>query len=484
MSFENCRHYAGERKGETVQYDILLRNGTVIDPANGVSGVYDVAIADRKIEKIGAGIPASSAKEVFDVSGMTVIPGLVDLHTHISPDTSPYSHRMLAAAGVTAAMDMAGPIEGVLELARDHGAGLTVGSLNALLPGVNIPTKAPTGSQILAALDDALDKGSLGLKVLAGLHLLDPEAIGNAFRIANECRAYIAVHCGSLKNNSNLEGFLEAVELAGENRVHIAHINTYCRGLVKEEMQEAREAIDALTSHPHLRSESYLSPLNGNWATCENGTPKTPVCKNCLRQGGYPETQEGLRQAILDGWARINVPAGGQSVLMTGQEAVDYWLSAGTKAGVSFAVNSPGPRYWLATAKRADGSFVCDALSTDGGGIPRNALISHGLSLIKFGALTWEEFIQKTSVTPARILGLSNHGSLRPGLEANITVIDAVRQKPELAISNGLVIMVHGFLCGKGTRFLTTVRGEKNVRNHGLEPQLVELSETGFYRGL
>ena len=467
-----------------MKYDLLIRGGTVIDPVNHLHGIYDLAVQKGHIALIERCIPSSVANEVFDANGKYVLPGLVDLHSHVSPDTSPYSHRMLAAAGVTATLDMAGPIEGMLKLASENGAGLTVASLNALKPGENIPSNAPSERELKIALDDALDKGSIGLKVLAGLSLLYPKAIEDSFHIANENKAYVAVHCGSTNNNSNLEGLLEAVDLAGDNCVHIAHINTYCRGLIKEEIQETSDAINALTTHPRLRSESYLSPVNGNWATCENGIPKTPVCKNCLRQGGYPETMDGLRQAILDGWAMINMPAGGQSTLATGQAAVDYWLSVGTKAGVSFAVNAPGPRYWLATAKRKDGSFVCDAISTDGGGIPRNTLISHGISLIKFGALTWEDYVRKTSVNPAKILGLYNHGSLSLGLEANITVVDDILQKPDLVISNGKIIMIHGYLCGKGTRFVTTERGEKNVREHGVEPFVIDVNQTGFYKGL
>ena len=465
-------------------YDLLIKNGRVIDPVNGVDGTKDIAIDDRRIVRVEEDIPSFSASEVLDVCGKTVIPGLVDIHTHLSPSTSRYSHRMLALAGVTAALDMSGPIDGVLRLAREEGAGLTVASIEALVPGANIPGLAPDSKDIEKALDEALDKGSLGIKLLAAAYLLEPDSIGNAFRIANERRAYVAAHCGSSKTNSDIRGFLEAVELAGSNRVHMAHVNSYCRGLIRPDAEETEEAVRALIDHPWLRSESYMSQMNGNSAGCENGIPKTPVTKNCLRLGGYPETQEGLRQAILDGWANINIAAGGQNMLINGPEAVERWLAAGTDTGVSFPVNPPLPRYRLATAKRPDGSFVCDALSTDGGGIPRNVLVSHGLSLIRFGALSWNEYVYKTSTAPAKILGLPDHGSLTAGLLANITVVDPEKQIPVLAVSNGRLIMIGGHVCGAGSRFVTTERGERNVRENGLEPLVIHLEETGFYRGL
>ncbi|MBR0440508.1 MAG: amidohydrolase, partial [Firmicutes bacterium] len=166
-------------------YDLLIKNGRVIDPVNGVDGIKDIAIEDRRIVRVEEDIPAFSASEVLDVCGKTVIPGLVDIHTHLSPSTSRYSHRMLALAGVTAALDMSGPIDGVLRLAREEGAGLTVASIEALVPGANIPGLAPDSKDIEKALDEALDKGSLGIKLLAAAYLLEPDSIGNAFRIAN-----------------------------------------------------------------------------------------------------------------------------------------------------------------------------------------------------------------------------------------------------------------------------------------------------------
>jgi len=53
------------------QFDLLLKNGHVIDPANQIDGVLDVAIAGGKIARVAAGIPAAEARKVFDVKGST-----------------------------------------------------------------------------------------------------------------------------------------------------------------------------------------------------------------------------------------------------------------------------------------------------------------------------------------------------------------------------------------------------------------------------
>lgn len=65
------------------KFDILLRGGRVIDPANGIDGVMDVAIKDGKIAAVGS--VQGEAGKVLDVSGCIVTPGLVDMHCHCYP---------------------------------------------------------------------------------------------------------------------------------------------------------------------------------------------------------------------------------------------------------------------------------------------------------------------------------------------------------------------------------------------------------------
>src|ERR1700747_2560469 len=64
-------------------FDLLLRGGRVIDPASGVEGLKDVAIRNGKIAAVQSDILPASAKSVVDVSGMIVLPGLIDTHAHV-----------------------------------------------------------------------------------------------------------------------------------------------------------------------------------------------------------------------------------------------------------------------------------------------------------------------------------------------------------------------------------------------------------------
>ena len=68
-------------------YDILLRNGTVIDAKNKINAIRDVAIRDGKIAAVAQNIDPKRARKAVDVKGLYVTPGLVDIHVHVYAST-------------------------------------------------------------------------------------------------------------------------------------------------------------------------------------------------------------------------------------------------------------------------------------------------------------------------------------------------------------------------------------------------------------
>jgi dihydroorotase len=95
-------------------YDLILRGGRVIDPSQILDAVADVAFAAGKVARIGPNIVAGAGTEVRDVSGRIVVPGLIDLHTHVywgGTSLGIDAEEFCRTSGVTTAVDTgsAGP---------------------------------------------------------------------------------------------------------------------------------------------------------------------------------------------------------------------------------------------------------------------------------------------------------------------------------------------------------------------------------------
>ena len=100
---------------QQAQYDLLLKNGHVIDAKNRLSAVRDVAIQDHKIAEVAAAIPAAKARKVIDLHGLYVTPGIVDIHVHVfagtgergsyAGDNSIYPDGFTFRSGVTTVVD-------------------------------------------------------------------------------------------------------------------------------------------------------------------------------------------------------------------------------------------------------------------------------------------------------------------------------------------------------------------------------------------
>ncbi len=85
--------------------DLLIKNGHVIDPANQVDEVRDIAVYNGRITKYENGEPA---KHVIDAGGKYVFPGLIDAHAHMFQDGTEigiYPDVAYLPTGVTAAID-------------------------------------------------------------------------------------------------------------------------------------------------------------------------------------------------------------------------------------------------------------------------------------------------------------------------------------------------------------------------------------------
>ena len=464
-------------------WDLILKGGHVVDPLNNRNGVMDVAIENGKIAAVGDSL-SGKARAVVDCEGRLVIPGIIDPHLHLgSVFGGPHGFRMAALSGVTTCLDMAGPLDDILAHGHTDGAGINVAIMDGFDPDGLYQTKNPNREQIKRYIDSAIEGGAVGVKLLGGHWPLDVEACRKTIELSYENKNFVAWHAGSLTSRSDLTGIREAVATADGLPLHLAHVNSYCRGHIKSPQEEADEAIDLLKKNPNIWGEAYLSALNGtNIDANDDGSLPDYVTRCCLEIFKLPVNKEGIRQAFHQGLLYLLLDTGRVADIWEGEKGLAQWEAQGCKGMGCFTVNPAVSRMMLCSAKRDDGSFVVDSISTDGGCVPRNVIAAMGLNLVKFGAITLSEVVMKSSLNAAKHLRLHDRGHFSEGAAADIAVVDFDRAKVVETYVNGCLTMKDGRLYGSGMTLVTTEKGVKAAKDHGYDTIVVDLSDLGKVR--
>ena len=202
-------------------YDLLLTGGHVLDPGQGLDGRFDVAVAGGRIAAIEPELPAEEARTVLDVSGegRYVVPGLVDLHTHVAHGATTHGVGMDCCdpdvigvqSGVTTVLD-AGSV-GVANIGV-LGAHVVPRAKTRVVVHLNIGSHAhtlPTMSDVRDATDideEAIRRcvaGNPGLVQGIKLRLVGPyvlsdgeDVIRRSKAVAREHGIPLMVHIGDL----------------------------------------------------------------------------------------------------------------------------------------------------------------------------------------------------------------------------------------------------------------------------------------------
>ncbi|MCA2264330.1 amidohydrolase [Mycobacterium marseillense] len=150
-------------------YDLIIRNGTIVDGLGGEPYVGDVAVADNVIKAVGAINGATAGREI-DATGLLVTPGFVDLHTHYDGQ-SIWSERLTpsSAHGVTTVV-MGNCGVGFAPCRQDdHDVLVDVMAGVEDIPGVVMTDGLPWTWETFPEYMDALDAGKRDIDVAAYL---------------------------------------------------------------------------------------------------------------------------------------------------------------------------------------------------------------------------------------------------------------------------------------------------------------------------
>ena len=341
LSLAACLLLALPHAGVAADFDLVIANGRVMDPASGLDAIRHVGVRAGRVQAVSAE-PLHGTRSI-DATGLVVAPGFINLHWH---GTRPISNTFEAMDGVTSTFELEIGVADVDKwYAEREGRmpinyGVAVGHAPVRMrvmndPGAFVPAgdaaRVPASdaqrAQILEGIEHGLRRGAVGVGFgLAYTPAASKREILEAFRLAAryDAAAYVHIRGASSAGSADREeGLLEVIAHSAVSGapVHVAHINSSAQEAVDRLMEVIADArahgVDVSTeAYPYTagmtRLESFLfdtwvdKPASEyaklQWV--ETGERLTRESFHRYRkQGGYvlihANTEERVRKAIL-----------------------------------------------------------------------------------------------------------------------------------------------------------------------------------------
>src|SRR5947209_7368088 len=213
-----------------MHFDAMIRNGTVVTATD--SYVADVALVDGKVAAIGRDLPLENVRQVLDASGKLVLPGGIDVHTHLdmpfggttSADDFETGTRAAAFGGTTTLIDFAIQYKGQrLRQAFDTWMSKAAGKAVCDYAFHCIVTDISGGQ--LAEMNELVGEGVTSFKLFMaypGVFMLDDGSIFKALQTTSQNGGMICMHA---ENGSAIDVIVQQA-LAGGKRAPKYHALT------------------------------------------------------------------------------------------------------------------------------------------------------------------------------------------------------------------------------------------------------------------
>ncbi|MBI4635469.1 MAG: dihydroorotase [Candidatus Rokubacteria bacterium] len=380
---------------------LLLRQGRVIDPANGIDAVQDVLIDGGTIERVGASLAAPAGARVIDATGKIVCPGFIDIHVHLREPGYEYKEtvatgtRAAAAGGFTAVCCMANtnPVNDTRSitdyiLAKAGSEGVVrvhpIGAVTRGLRGEELAELAELAEAGCVAFSDdgrsvmnaALYRRAMEYTLPFGMPVISHAEDANLSRDASMHEGVVSTELGLIGAPAAAEDVMVArdillAELTGAH-VHIAHLSTAgAVRLVRDAKARGVHVTAEVTPHHLVLTEDAVRTYDPN-------TKMNPPLRT-KRDG------EALLEALADG--TIDCIATDHAPHALAEKEGEFDHAAFGVIGLETAV-----------------AVLLDRL-------------------VRPGLLPLPTLVARLSADPARLLGLRS-GSLAPGARADVTILD------------------------------------------------------------
>jgi len=492
--------------GDAYDYDILIRNGRVIDGTGNPWHPADIGITGNRIAAMGR-LTDASARRVIDASGLVVTPGFIDPHTHAAGGlaTEELSHaRPLLSQGVTTILanpDGGGPVD--LEAQRrdllEHGIGVHVGQLiphgairREVMGTANRHAEHAELERMKALVRQSMENGAFGLST--GIFYVPGSfaPIEEYIELNRIVAEFGGAHQSHIRDESDYTvGVVSAVDEIIEitRQTGVTGIVTHIKALgpavwgasdeINRNIARARsEGLPVFTDqYPYAASAtSMMASLVPAWAR-EGGNEVfhrrladpagrerilQGITENLERRGGPERLQyrrfrpdPGVEGRILaDVAAERNVPP---------EQLILSQIEIGNAGLVSFNMHNDDVRAFM--------TQPWNMTSSDGGYVPFGQGVPHPRNYGSFPRkirkyvfeeelITLEDAVRSMTSLTAGVFGLHDRGLLRPGMIADIVVFDpdtitdrATYREPHQYSEGMVYVIVNGGLAVDGGEF-------------------------------
>jgi dihydroorotase len=352
-------------------YDLLLKGGHVIDPANHIDEVRDVAVSQGKIAAVEKNIPVEQAGKVVDVSKLYVTPGLIDIHYHVGHGGAPLNWFALEA--------------------RAHALPLGIPADLALESGVTTIVDAGTAGAetFLAEKEEVIDKARV--RVLAFLNI-----------VANGM-------------NGGLEQSVDEMD------------SKLCAATVKK----YPDLIVGVKTAHYWTNE----PWDGEhvpWAAVDRAIECGTLANVPVMFDFWPRPERTYEDLILKkmrpGDIHTHVFAQ-QFPIILADGKINPIMAQARARGVIFDVGHGSGSFWFRNAVPAEKQgFIPDSISTDLH-TGNYTVVSMNDVMSKFLAMgvPLDDVIRRSTVNPANEIHRAELGTLSVGKDADIAVLDLLK---------------------------------------------------------
>jgi allantoinase len=403
-----------------VEAELVIRGGTIVNATGRIRG--GVAVAEGRIVAVGPDDSLPEAGEVLDATGLMVLPGVIDTHTH-ARDPSRNEREDFGSATAAAA---AGGITTILEMPISTPSVHSPATLEARVAAVTPRAHVDFGMYGGAAGDNLDEIAGLAAAGVIGYKTFrTPVPAGREREFIGLCAPDAGDYLRALERVAET-GLVGAVHAEDPQILARRAVDLQAAG-DREPLSHARWRPEVVERASVAQSLELARAAGARIEIAHCSTPGTVELVTRARNDGVAATVETCphylfltQEAIAEfgPFAKINPP------LRPAEEVAGLWERV--RAGEVDVIGSDHSPFLLEEKE----PFWDDMWSALPGAPGLESLLPLMLTAAAEGRLTLEQVVALTSANAARIFGLApSKGSIAPGADADLVLVDATRRE-------------------------------------------------------